>query len=168
MSKYSIEVNNSFTFNIEQKDKQLFNEDTPLDIDMVEIKDGRFHVIYQNQSYNADVLSHNAAEKTFTIRINNNEYTLQLKNQFDLLLDKLGLANLAANKVSDILAPMPGLVLDIKVRPGQCLKKGDPVLILEAMKMENVLKAPGEGIVKQIMVKQADAVEKNQIMVVME
>ena len=60
---------------------------------------------------------------------------------------------------------MPGLVLSVEARIGQEVKKGDAVLILEAMKMENVIKSPGEGVIKKILVKQGQAVEKGLVLV---
>ena len=60
---------------------------------------------------------------------------------------------------------MPGLILKVLVTEGQEIKKGDPVLILEAMKMENVFKAPGDAIVKTIKYKAGEAVEKGAILV---
>jgi biotin carboxyl carrier protein len=60
---------------------------------------------------------------------------------------------------------MPGLILDLKVKPGDEVKKGDVVLILEAMKMENSIKSPGDGIVKLVKVNLKDSVEKNQVLI---
>jgi acetyl/propionyl-CoA carboxylase alpha subunit len=60
---------------------------------------------------------------------------------------------------------MPGLVLDIRVIEGQKISKNDPIIVLEAMKMENILKATSEGIVKKINIKKGDKVEKNQVLV---
>jgi biotin carboxyl carrier protein len=60
---------------------------------------------------------------------------------------------------------MPGLIVDIKVEAGQEVKKGDPILILEAMKMENIIKSPGDGVVKAIKVNPRDNVEKNQVLI---
>lgn len=71
-------------------------------------------------------------------------------------------------KANSLKAPMPGLVLKIEVEPGQHIRKGDPLVIVEAMKMENELKAHGPAIVKEIKVKPGDAVEKNQVLVVFE
>ncbi|HNM32873.1 MAG TPA: biotin/lipoyl-binding protein, partial [Chitinophagales bacterium] len=65
-------------------------------------------------------------------------------------------------------APMPGLVLDILVEAGQAVNKGDNLIILEAMKMENIIKASGSGTVKSIHVQKKDAVEKNQLLIEME
>ena len=72
---------------------------------------------------------------------------------------------LAANKVNNIKAPMPGLVLRTSVAIGDVIKKGDPLLVLEAMKMENVIKAAGDGVVKKINAIERTAVEKGSILI---
>lgn len=80
----------------------------------------------------------------------------------------MGLNNTLQHKINQIKSPMPGMVLDILVRPGQKLAKGDPVLVLEAMKMENVFKAPEDSVVKEIKVKEKTVVEKGQILIALE
>ena len=60
---------------------------------------------------------------------------------------------------------MPGLVLNILVKPGDAVKKNDPVLVLEAMKMENMIKAPGDAVVGAIAAETGKAVEKGQLLV---
>jgi biotin carboxyl carrier protein len=70
-----------------------------------------------------------------------------------------------ANKVSEIKAPMPGLVLSVLVTEGQEVSKGDSLLVLEAMKMENVIKSPASGMIKKILINKADKVEKNEILI---
>ena len=61
-------------------------------------------------------------------------------------------------------APMPGLVVTIPVEEGQAVKKGDVLLILESMKMQNELKAPRDGVVSRIKVKAGESVEQKQAM----
>jgi len=61
-------------------------------------------------------------------------------------------------------APMPGLILEVKVSDGDKVAKGDPLVIIEAMKMENVIKAPADGVVKTVNVAQGDSVEKGDQM----
>lgn len=133
--------------------------------DMVEIGNQSFHVIHKNKSYRAEVLSFDKQAKSLTVRINGSKYNVEVKDKLDLLLERLGMDKLAANEVKDIKAPMPGLVLDIMVKEGDEVKKGDQVMILEAMKMENVLKSPGDGTVRSIKVKKGEGVEKNQVMI---
>jgi biotin carboxyl carrier protein len=74
----------------------------------------------------------------------------------------------AVKKVNDIKAPMPGLILEIKINIGQEVKENDVLLILEAMKMENVLTSPRDGVIKSISVKKGDAVDKNHLLIVFE
>ncbi len=62
-------------------------------------------------------------------------------------------------------APMPGLVMQIKVEPGQQVKAGDPLVVIEAMKMENILKATGKATVKAVHVEQGQSVEKGDKLV---
>ncbi|TAH05664.1 MAG: acetyl-CoA carboxylase biotin carboxyl carrier protein subunit, partial [Runella slithyformis] len=116
-------------------------------------------------SYNAEVLEANYAEKTFTIKLNGVVHEVAAKDRFDLLLEKMGMSNVAKNKVNHIKAPMPGLIWEIKIKPGDVVQAGDVVLVLVAMKMENALKSPGEGVVKTVKVQQGNTVDKNQILV---
>ena len=133
--------------------------------DMIELKKGRFHILRNNRSYTAEVVDANIQEKSFTIKINNHEYHLTVKDKYDELLHEMGFDSFQAKKGGDIKAPMPGLVLNVMVSPGQKIKAGDAIVVLEAMKMENILKAHADGEVKKIIVKKGDKVEKNQLMV---
>ena len=71
----------------------------------------------------------------------------------------------ATKQINDIKAPMPGLILDISVTVGQEVKEDEPLLILEAMKMENVFTSPRDGIIKSISVSKGDAVDKNDLLI---
>ena len=146
-----------------QKGEILVNE-KPFHWDISPIGPHTFHIIKDTRSYTAEVVQANYEEKTFTFMINGRQQTVHVKDRFDLLLDKLGMSNANAHKVNDVKAPMPGLILEIKVRPGQEVKKGDPIMILEAMKMENILKSPGDGVVKEVKVQEKQNVEKNQVL----
>lgn len=117
------------------------------------------------KEYRVEVADLNTDEKTAIFRINGRKYNVELKDQFDQLLKDLGLENMAVKKVSEIKSPMPGLVLDILVEPGDQIKKGDQVLILEAMKMENVIKSQSDATVKSVRIEKGVAVEKSQILV---
>lgn len=127
---------------------------------------GGFHVLKDTVSYNAEVVSADFAAKMFTVKINGKLVEVKVQDKFDLLLQQLGMNQPNGAPPKDLKAPMPGLILDIKVTEGQAVLKGDPVIILEAMKMENVIKAPADGTVKAVKVKQGDNVEKSQVLIV--
>lgn len=142
----------------------MFNS-IPFQLDTIRIKEGSFHVLKNNRSYNIEVVKADPVTKTFVISVNGNPYKLQVKDKYDQLLQSLGLDNMNSRKVNELKAPMPGLVLSIIVEEGASVKKGDSLLVLEAMKMENILKAPADLVVKKIAVKKGVAVEKNQVLI---
>ena len=154
--EHSVALDNATTGTI---DGQLFSWD------VLEVKNGSFHVIKENKSYTVEVIKADYSEKSFVIGVNGHKYTLQAKDKFDELLKNLGLDNLNSNKVNELKAPMPGLVLDIRVADGQSIQIGDPILVLEAMKMENIIKSPTDGTIKKINIEKGTAVEKNQVLI---
>jgi biotin carboxyl carrier protein len=60
---------------------------------------------------------------------------------------------------------MPGMVLNVLVQEGIAVKKGDALIVLEAMKMENILKSPSDGVIKKIIANKGKAVEKNEVLI---
>ena len=141
-----------------------FELDEVINWDVVEVKDGRFHIVYNNKSFVADVLTHDRKNKSFEIIINNNTYSVQLKDRFDELLHDLGMDVGNSNKDNDVKAPMPGRVLEILVKEGDVIAKGDGLIVLEAMKMENIIKSTREGVLKHIQAAEGDSVEKNAVL----
>lgn len=133
--------------------------------DLTKVSEGNFHILYKNKSYRAEVVKADKATKTFQLKINNKIHSVEVKDKFDLLLEKMGMAGGASSKVNNIKAPMPGLVIDMKVNAGDAVKAGDPLLILEAMKMENIIKSPGDATIKNVKAKKGDTVEKGQVLI---
>lgn len=131
--------------------------------DVIKVKDNSFSVIKDDKSYNLEVLEVKAAEKSFLIKVDGIKYFFNAKDKYDELLHSLGMDSMASAKVSDLKAPMPGLVIEVSVEGGQSVSKGDALLILEAMKMENVIKSPTDGVIKSISVDEGETVEKNQL-----
>jgi acetyl/propionyl-CoA carboxylase alpha subunit len=103
--------------------------------------------------------------KSMKIRNNHTIYELEFKNDLDLVLDKMGIKRSVETLNTDIKAPMPGKVIAILVGPNDQVKKGDGILILEAMKMENVLKASADCTIKTIHISTGVNVEKGQLLV---
>ncbi len=133
--------------------------------DIVEVSPNYFHIIKDNKSYRAEIVKADHQAKSFVIKVNGSVQTVTIKDKFDLLLEKMGMSEAAASKINNIKAPMPGLIIDLKIKVGDAVNAGDPLLILEAMKMENVLKSPGAGTIKAIKIKKGDSVEKGQVLI---
>jgi biotin carboxyl carrier protein len=160
-----VKTGNDKTWQVDIQKNAVYLNGELFNWDISPIGPNTYHIIKDARSYTAELVSANYQEKTFTFKINGAVQTVSVKDRFDLLLDKLGMSNANAHKVNDVKAPMPGLILDIKVQPGQEVKKGDPIMILEAMKMENIIKSPGDGVVKEVKVQVKQNVEKNQVLI---
>jgi biotin carboxyl carrier protein len=151
------------SFDVEIDGESISVNGAPVSWDVTKINDHHFHILRNHISYNVEILSQN--DQVVILQINGHKVEVQTKDKLDLLLEKLGMDKIHDEKLNDLKAPMPGLILKIEAEVGQEVVKGDTLMILEAMKMENVIKAAGEGTVKAIKVKQGDTVEKNQVMI---
>jgi biotin carboxyl carrier protein len=132
--------------------------------DLVQTGPGQFSLLHGGRSYRVLVLKEDPENHTWRLRIGWRTYTVKLEDEQHHLLHEMGLDKAAAQVVRDIKAPMPGLVLKVLVKEGDKVGKNDPVLVLEAMKMENVIKAPGDAMVERVHVSERTAVEKGQLL----
>ena len=153
------------TYSVEKNaDETLVNQQA-LTWDLKWMGDRKVHLIQGAQSLEAELLDLELEAKTVQIRLGHKTITLQVKDRFDLLLEQMGMNATGAGSLKEIKAPMPGLILDLKVAPGDRVQKGDVLLVLEAMKMENSIKSPGDGVVKEVKVSLKQSVEKNQVLI---
>jgi biotin carboxyl carrier protein len=158
--KYKIKVNNIYEY-------QFTNREIAA-LDQQELSGSKFHVLKEHQSFKAEILNSGFNQKKYTVKINSNIYEVDIANELDLLIEEMGLSLGSAQAVNDIKAPMPGLILEVMAKEGDEVKEGDYLLVLEAMKMENTLTAPGDGIIKSVHVEKGQTVDKNQLLIELE
>lgn len=158
-------VNNSKNFEVAENN--LING-VEKDVDIVKISENNYHILIDNKSYRAQLVSFNREEKKIVLLINGSEYEVSVKDKTDLLLQQMGISAASSAKHNQFKAPMPGLIRNILVSVGQEVKKGDAIIVLEAMKMENSLKAPADLKVKHILISAGQAVEKGQLLLELE
>lgn len=125
-----------------------------------------FSLIHQQRIIKGEVIS--AKGKNYKVEIDGERFQVQIKTKLDQILDTMGLNKPKAPKIKSIKAPMPGLVIEINVVEGQTVSENDKMLILEAMKMENVIKIPHEAVVKKINIVKGQAVDKGQVLIELE
>jgi len=134
--------------------------------EVLQLSEGIYQLTQTGQSsVIVEVLAIDFDLKSMKIRNNHTIYDLEFKNDLDLVLDKMGIKRSVDTINTDIKAPMPGKVIAILVSPNDQVKKGDGILILEAMKMENVLKASADCTIKTIHISTGVNVEKGQLLV---
>ena len=155
----------SQVFEIELTENGFLVNGKPVEWDLNRIGEGYFHILFNHRGYRAEIVDRDGGGKALTIKINGRHYPVVLKDKFDVLLERMGMNSTAGAKVNHVRAPMPGLIIQLKVKDGDEVKAGDTLLILEAMKMENIIKAPGDATVKSVRVRMGESVEKNQVLI---
>ncbi|WP_142785640.1 acetyl-CoA carboxylase biotin carboxyl carrier protein subunit [Changchengzhania lutea] len=158
MSK-SFKANVNDTFHFDLSDDDISNLDT------LRVSESERHVLHNNKSYDVLIEDSDFIKKSYKIKVNNTTYNINIINDLDVLIKDMGFAIGSTKHVNKIKAPMPGLILDINVKIGQDVKEDDTLLILEAMKMENIITSPRDGVIKSITAGKGDAVEKNQLLI---
>jgi len=159
---------NHFQVSIDSAEPFTIDSEELERLDVSKINNQKMHVLHQFKSYNVEILDSDFDNKSYKVKVNNNEYNIHVFNLLDILIKEMGFELGSSKTVNEIKAPMPGLILDINVKEGQEVKEDDTILILEAMKMENVLTSPRDGIIKSIGAKNGEAVEKNQLLITFE
>jgi biotin carboxyl carrier protein len=159
MIRIKLSQNEAKTFDKEAIEKYV------KDMDVRPLGNDYYSVIYNSRSHEIAIHYVDKATKTIHLTIDGVSTEATLSNEIDLLLEKMGIDTTASSKLTVLKAPMPGLVVDWFVAPGDEVKTGDRLLLLEAMKMENVIKASGEGKVKKICIQKGLAIEKNQLLI---
>jgi biotin carboxyl carrier protein len=161
---YELKVNGTHHLEIDRSGNGFTLNGKSVEADIQPLDSATFQVLYQGASYTVHVMEVNREAKVALLKIDGKLAEVALTTEMDRILKKLGLEGATA-KVSDIKAPMPGLIHSVKVEPGQQVSKGDPILILEAMKMENLIKAPADGVIGKIHVEKGQNVEKGALLV---
>ncbi len=161
--KRMYQLTGSKSYQINPKKGDFSIDGTPFNGSLKQIENGSYLLILENKVIPIELIEVNGKE--IKLKYNGIEAVFTLEDELDLVISQLGLKNTAASKHDTLKAPMPGLIIDIRVKEGDKIKKGDVLLILEAMKMENVIKATHDGEIKKILIKQSDTVEKNQLLI---
>lgn len=148
------------TWNIDGKDVQ------GADGAVIEWEDHTFFkLIHNGQLFHGELLEDKSEDQLLRIKINHRVFEIRKKGSLDDLISAMGLDVPKVRKLKELQAPMPGRIVQVTIAIGQELQPGDEILSLEAMKMENVLKAEGTGVVKSILISAGQVVEKGTVLV---
>jgi biotin carboxyl carrier protein len=120
---------------------------------------------FKEKVMRAELIRIDHVQKSYTLQVDGRHLEFKLETELDMLVRKMGMERSGSLKVDQIVSPMPGLVLDVLVSEGDHVSEGTPVLILEAMKMENVIKAPADVVIDKILVKKGNSVDKKSVLI---
>ena len=152
-------------YDIAIQDDRLVVDGEPKDYTFEVLREGYVSMIVDGKSLPVSVEP--IGENTLRVTIDGRRTEVQVKDERDLLVEEFGLGDDAAAG-GEVRAPMPGLVLDVLVDKGDEVAAEQGLLVLEAMKMENELKAPSGGTVTAIHATSGDAVEKDALLIAIE
>ena len=126
--------------------------------------ENNYSILYNNSVFDIDFISIDIDKKLIKLLVNGYLFELELEDRFDFIIKKLGLRKSNSTKEDFVESIMPGLIIDINVREGENVFKGQKLVTLEAMKMENVIKSPRNSTIKKIYFKKGNTVEKGDIL----
>ena len=134
-------------------------------VDIIKLSDTEYRIQKGSKHLRAFLIRNDLRTKTSSWWINGYKYNVNSKSDLDEMLEKLGMDDGSKTKVNQIFAPMPGLVLEVKLSEGDVVAEGESAIILEAMKMENVMKAEQDGVVSKVHANIGESLTVDQILI---
>lgn len=135
-------------------------------VDLMHNDEGTFSILENHTSHNVTLVP-NVKPKSYTAYTLHNSFELDVIDAEARYISNRGIGSLGQSE-NKIVAPMPGKIVNVLVKPGQEIKKGDTAVIISAMKMESEYKSAVDGTVKKVNVKAGDTVDSNQVLVEIE
>lgn len=155
--KHSVKINNSSEVEINNR---------KVTAEVSQINNNAYLLRFDNKVF--EITVHKLEKDKYGMVIDGCYFDVLVRTQLQENANDLQkIKNISAKKLN-IKAPMPGLLLKLEKNIGDCVKVGEPLFILEAMKMENEIRSPANGIVKEILFKEGQSVEKNSIILTFE
>ena len=121
------------------------------------------YILWKNRKYPVEIVRSN--QNKYEILFNDISYTFTVETPISLQRMKVLNSNRGKNEKEIIKAPMPGKIIDVLVREGSTVVKGEPMVILEAMKMQNEIISPVNGTIVLVMAKPNTNVMKDDLLV---
>jgi biotin carboxyl carrier protein len=150
----------SFTVELPEDSQTALLNDKNIEYEFIEQSHGRKLLRVGTRLYRIDNVIIDG--QNVQMSVNGKWHDLVVKNDQELLLERLGFKSHQAQSLGSLNAPMPGKILGLLISKDEEVEIGQPVAILEAMKMENELKAPCSGKISDIFISTNESVEKNQ------
>uniref|UniRef100_UPI00321635F6 biotin/lipoyl-containing protein n=1 Tax=uncultured Draconibacterium sp. TaxID=1573823 RepID=UPI00321635F6 len=133
------------------------------EVDLMHTADGTFSILEGGHSYNIELVPDSSPKKYTAYTLYDTFDVEVIDAEARYLLNRN--ANGASSGENKITSPMPGKVVNVLVSEGDIVKEGETVVIISAMKMESEYKAPKDGVVKKVYVKNEETIDGNQILI---
>jgi biotin carboxyl carrier protein len=161
---YTATVNENKKFSILFKDQVVVVNDLEYRPEITKVDDSAFLVIMNNKPYYLSIIKKGKDRRSFQLLVNNRPVSVRINHQSETATSESSAPG-AKRLVEYIKAPMPGLIADILVSDGEDVIDGQPLLILKAMKMENILRAPHDGTIRLVLVENGQKISKDEVLI---
>ncbi len=166
--KYIVELNRDRkTVSIEGAEVS-FEGDPPQHAELADVEDSPLRMVRIDSRVYRVVVQKREGRGKYTLWVDGYRFDVEALDERTRSIRDLSAANAAPSGPAPVLAPMPGLVVRVNVSPGDAVEAGQGVVVMEAMKMENELRATSSGKVKSVEVTAGTAVEKGTLLVALE
>jgi biotin carboxyl carrier protein len=151
--------------------KNPFSEDVMInhkksDIKIFDDENGFTYILFKRKKYLAEIVE--KSQNKYTVLINGVSYTFTIETPISYKRKKYLAKNKSSSRTELVGAPMPGKIVDVLVEAGAKVKEGESLLILEAMKMQNEIASPVSGVIKKVVIRQGDIVNKEDVLIEIE
>ena len=167
MSKYSVTINQQkLAIELNDSPTGLFAnvEGKSYRLEQYPLGAGEMVLMLNGVPYTIDV---EPSETGFRVHITGLDLIAEVMDERkDALSAIIGNRKQKTTPAGEVHSPMPGLIVKIEVQAGQTVRKGDPLIIIEAMKMENVITSPIDGTIQSIKREKGEVVNKNDLLVI--
>ena len=153
-------------YEVEVTDSQILLDGEPVNVDIVRSGTPElFSILFGGQSHELLVTSDRF---NYTVSIRSQQFQVQVQDERSRRLNQARkMPGLPAGELA-VVAPIPGLVVKVLAAAGDAIEEGQPLVILEAMKMENEIRSMRPGVIKSVEVAPGQRVEQNAVLIVLE
>ncbi len=144
-------------------EKTIKYQGKQIPIKLREESDGFSYIVWKNKKFMLDVIEKN--QNRYTVMVNGVWHSFTVETPISFKRRKYLEKSVEPSSMVSVEAPMPGKIVDILVEEGSEVKEGEPIIILEAMKMQNEISSHTSGVIQSISVKKNDSVMKDDLLI---
>jgi pyruvate carboxylase subunit B len=166
--KYVVDLNDHRKLVVVDADNVRFESDDPVHAELAEVEGSPVRMVKLGSHVYRVVVEKRQGKGRYTLWVDGYRFETEALDERTRTIRDISAANAAPAGPAPIVAPMPGLIIRINVQPGDQIEAGHGVVVMEAMKMENELRATTSGTVKSVKVVPGTAVERGALLVELE
>ncbi len=161
---YRASVNDEFHLTLEVHDKGFMVNNQLHSPEITKVDHNTYLVILQNKPYTVTIDSRDKNSRNFKLYINSRPYAVKLQHASEGKILDVNRAD-SIRLVEILRAPMPGIIAEVFVKNGDIVIDGQPLLVLKAMKMENIIRASHDAIVNNVAVTVNQIITKDEALI---